>query len=239
MNLILFQNKSDYRTLPAGDPRTVHLREVLRIQKDDRFDVGMVNGPRGKATVLSGEKRGELRLKFEWGKEPPKPGPMTLLVGLPRPQTARKLLKEGTSLGLARMVFFDTEKGEPSYRKSKLWNTNEWSRHLIEGAEQAFSTHLPEVSHSPSLLQALNGFEEGQDRIALDNYEAEKALSHYQVKEKFCLLAVGPERGWSPGERNSLRKADFTLVHLGERVLRTETACIAAVSIIGAKLGLM
>ena len=52
-------------------------------------------------------------------------------------------------------------------------------------------------------------------------------------------LAVGPERGWSPRERELLREAGFRFVHLGERVLRVETAVVAAVSLVRARLGLM
>ncbi len=44
-------------------------------------------------------------------------------------------------------------------------------------------------------------------------------------------LAFGPERGWSGPERALLRAAGFELAHLGPRVLRTETAVVAAVSV--------
>ena len=44
-------------------------------------------------------------------------------------------------------------------------------------------------------------------------------------------LALGPERGWSASERNLLRAQDFTLVHLGPRVLRVETAAVAGVTL--------
>ncbi len=169
MNLILFQIKSDFETLPAGDRRAAHIREILGMQKGDRLDVGHVNGPRGKAVILNDACAGEMRLKIEWEEEHPKPCPISLLAGLPRPQTARRLLREGTSLGLTRIVFCETEKGEPSYKKSKLWSAGEWRRQLVQGAEQAFSTVLPQVSHFPSLRAALNDFAEGQTRIGLDN----------------------------------------------------------------------
>ncbi|HEY1848006.1 MAG TPA: RsmE family RNA methyltransferase, partial [Opitutaceae bacterium] len=44
-------------------------------------------------------------------------------------------------------------------------------------------------------------------------------------------LAFGPERGWSGAERDLLRARGFTLAHLGTRVLRTETAVVAALAI--------
>ncbi len=243
MNLILFQKRSDFRKLPADDPRAVHIREVLGMQKGDRLDVGLVNGPRGRAILLNNPSGDALRLKIEWGEEIPKPCPISLLAGLPRPQTARKLLRECASLGLGKIMFFEAEKGEPSYKKSKLWSAGEWHRQLMQGAEQAFSTHLPEVSHFPSLRAALPDFDKDPFpyRVGVDNYESTMALSQFHVNddETLCLLAVGPERGWSQDERNTLRETGFTLAHLGERVLRMETATIAALSIIAAKMGLM
>jgi RsmE family RNA methyltransferase len=53
------------------------------------------------------------------------------------------------------------------------------------------------------------------------------------------VLAFGPERGWSAAERGLFRRHAFTFAHLGPRVLRTETATLAALALIRAKLGLM
>ena len=49
------------------------------------------------------------------------------------------------------------------------------------------------------------------------------------------MLALGPERGWSARDRDALRSAGFTLVHLGQRVLRLETAVVAATAIVKAQ----
>jgi RsmE family RNA methyltransferase len=54
-----------------------------------------------------------------------------------------------------------------------------------------------------------------------------------------CVLAIGGERGWSAADREVLRAGQFTFGHLGSRVLRTETATVAALSILRTKLGLM
>ncbi|HKB91619.1 MAG TPA: RsmE family RNA methyltransferase, partial [Opitutaceae bacterium] len=50
--------------------------------------------------------------------------------------------------------------------------------------------------------------------------------------------AFGPERGWSATERTLLRAHRFTLAHLGTRVLRTETACVVALSLAKTRLNL-
>ena len=53
---------------------------------------------------------------------------------------------------------------------------------------------------------------------------------------KTVVLAIGSERGWSPDERDLFRQNDFVLADLGERPLRTETATIAAISVVSAEL---
>jgi len=53
------------------------------------------------------------------------------------------------------------------------------------------------------------------------------------------ILALGPERGWGPADRAELRGHGFTLAHLGERVLRAETAVVAALAILRARAGLI
>jgi 16S rRNA (uracil1498-N3)-methyltransferase len=236
VNLILFDPAETTAPLPRADPRAVHLIEVLRRQPGDTFDAGLINGPRGKGTLVRvGEA--ELELDFAWGAPPAALEPLQLLIGLPRPQTARKILQEATALGAARMDFFGSEKGEGSYAGSTLWSTGEWRRHLLAGAAQAFDTRLPEVGTGMTLAEAIVALPKTGCRLALDNYEATQVLG----PEVFgplgaesgpeVILALGSERGWSAAERNLLRSEGFVLVHLGPRVLRVETAVVAAVTL--------
>ena len=134
------------------------------------------------------------------------------------------------------MDFFGADKGEPSYADSKLWTTNEWRSRLVRGIEQAFCSFLPEVCHHANLAETLAELPQDIRRLALDVYEAKDPLSVADANATPApvVLALGPERGWSDRERNLLRDAGFVLRHLGSRILRQETACIAALGILGA-----
>lgn len=239
MNIILFRPSEVELPLSRSDPRAQHLLTVLRRQPGETFDAGIINGPRGKGRVVS-VKETQVSITFEWGESPPAPAPLTLLIGLPRPQTARDILRETTTLGVAAMHFIRTERGEASYADSSLWHSGAWEECVINGAAQAFCTRLPEVTHGRSLAGAVAAPRPaGEIRLALDNYESPVPLSQVAVPAgRSVVLAVGAERGWSPAERTLLRANDFTFVHLGERVLRTETACLAAITLIRARLGL-
>lgn len=203
------------------------------------FDAGIINGPLGKATVTRiGET--SLELSFIWKKTPPSLCPIEVLVGLPRPQTARDVLRDVTTLGVASINFVSTDRGERSYGEANLWRTDEWEKCVIRGAAQAFCTRLPAVTHGRSLAEAIAALPPIGVRLALDNYEATAPLANLDPGgHSSAAVALGSERGWSARERTVLRDAGFTLVHLGTRVLRTETACIAAITLVKAKLGLL
>jgi RsmE family RNA methyltransferase len=176
-------------------------------------------------------------LSFTWQEAMPEPEFITLMVGLCRPQTCRRVLREAATLGVDRMIFVRTKRGEPSYADSRLWSTGEYLRHVRAGVEQAFATRIPSVQVG---LDLAAGVAEagGRARIALDNYEATTPLHRMSLPAaEPIVLAVGPERGFTSGERDLLRDAGYELASLGRRVLRTESAVVAALSVMKASTG--
>jgi 16S rRNA (uracil1498-N3)-methyltransferase len=243
MNLILLDSDSSNQHLPAGDRRSIHIREVLLPSGKSRIFVGLPNGSMVVGAVALQED-GSVLIAADWGQPLPGhpcPFPLTVLVGLSRPQTCRKILREAASLGLQRLWFFGSEKGEPGYGSSKLWSTGEWRSLLLEGVEQSFDTHMPEIRRFENLEQACESIEDSPllERIGLDPYEADEALGREWSKGvagQVCL-AVGSERGWSATERVCLRDRGFVLKHLGPKILRTETAITLSAGVIAANRG--
>lgn len=233
MNLVLFEPHELGVALPRTDARAEHILKVLRRSVGQTFDAGVVGGPLGKASVVEIGERA-LKVAFTAGAEPLALPLRTLIVGLPRPATARDILRDATTLGVQAIHFVETERTDPNYAASKLWIDGEWRQHLLTGAAQAFDTRLPEISWCNTLEHALAGA--SGRRLALDNYEAETHLGNFPIcsNENAQVLAIGPERGWGPQDRAVLRNAGCTLVHLGERVLRVETAVVAALAILAA-----
>ncbi len=236
MNLILFEKSELALPLSRGDPRARHILEVLRRAPGESFDVGLIDGPRGRA-VLAQIRDRDLVLSFTWEVTVPEPELITLIVGLTRPQTCRRVLREAATLGVAAMFFVRTERGEPSYADSRLWSTGEYERHVRTGVEQAFATRIPTVAAGMDLAAGVTKAG-GRVRVALDNYESTTPLHRMPLPAAEPLvLAVGSERGFTDAERGLLRDAGYQLAGLGERVLRTETAVIAGLSVIKASTG--
>ena len=239
MNLILFEEPFESVRLEAGDPRAQHLCKVLQVEVGALVFVGFVNGPRARAEVAMKGADGSFELRVIAAEPAPELMPITLLIGLPRPHTARRILFEGASLGVREMHFFTADHSEPSYAKSRLWRTDEWRERILRGTEQAFGTHLPEVTLHKDIQSALAAQKNGTMRVALDNYEAANGLATILPENSNSVaLAVGPERGWSTAERTIFRESRWELAHLGPNVMRLETACVAAVATIASKLNL-
>jgi RsmE family RNA methyltransferase len=238
MNIILFEEHEIGSPFPRDDQRVVHVLEVLRRQIGDSTDVGIVDGPRGKA-ILKTVGVDEVTFQFTWGDDPEALLSIDLIVGLSRPQTCRKILQEATSLGVRSILFISTDRGEASYATSGLWTTDQWKKLVRAGVEQAFSTRFPRVQFDVGLSDAIECTDPSDKRICLDNYEATIELLQAAdgiPAQNSVVLAAGSERGWSARERNLFRQHNFVLAHLGERPLRTETATIAAISVVAAAL---
>jgi 16S rRNA (uracil1498-N3)-methyltransferase len=87
-----------------------------------------------------------------------------------------------------------------------------------------------------SLSVALGALPAGGLRLILDP-EGELALGTLSGDEAGIVLAVGPEGGWSLADREQLRAAGFQGLKLGPRILRTETAGLAAIAALQSRLG--
>ena len=246
MNIILFtQEELNKASLPSGDIRATHIIEVLKLQQNEVFNMGIIDGPRGEGRLLGKDEQGSLLFSFKLTDETPSLYPITLIVGLPRPQMAKRIMRDATTLGVQRMIFFNSERGTKSYAQSPIWDPRHIRELLIEGAQQAVCTRLPEIKLTRHLKAALSaGLSATSWNVACDNEEAAISLiscagqlTRPENKGKPIVVVIGSERGLSHGERSLLHASGFTLVGLGPRILRTETACISALSILLAKSG--
>jgi RsmE family RNA methyltransferase len=239
MNIILFDSPFESKRLEASDPRAQHIFKVLRARVGTKVFLGFVNGLRARAEVTLVEADGAISLRVLATELAPKSLPIRLLIGLPRPHTAKRVLFEAASMGVQDLHFFEAERGEPSYAKSRLWTSDEWQERLRLGTEQSFGTHVPEVGMHTDLQSAISFLQGEGAHLALDNYEATGSLSQVlSADARAAVIALGPERGWSPNERDTFRKNGWKLAHLGAHVLRLETACTAAVAATAAILDL-
>lgn len=240
MNLILFDKPFETIRLESSDPRAQHIRKVLRAVVGTLVFVGFENGPRARVSVTELADDGAVVLEVVNTETAPPALPITLLIGLPRPHTAKRILFDAASMGVGAVHFFESERSEPSYAQSSLWSTDEWRQRLRLGTEQSFGTHVPDVAMHADLQSAISALYGADVNIALDNYEAEGALGSVFSGDRVVdsvVIALGSERGWSATERDVFRQNGWKLAHMGPHVLRAETAVVAAVSATASALG--
>ncbi|MDR2759010.1 MAG: RsmE family RNA methyltransferase [Spirochaetaceae bacterium] len=258
MNIILFEDHEIGRPLPRRDPRTLHLLKVLRKKPGDTFDAGVLGGNRGRGRIEAQQPDGSLLFSLDLGEPPPVRVSIRVAVGFPRPIQLRRLLRDLSNLGIEAADLLGTDLGEKSYRDTKLLADGGARAALVEGAVQARDTGLPRLSVYPSLEAWLAEkpwtFSSAQGPaipqgpgtqpsppgpllVAADNVRPEGSLARFPAGSRAFVLAIGPERGWSDRERKFFEAAGFTRLSLGNRALRTETACTAAVILAMEKLG--
>jgi RsmE family RNA methyltransferase len=225
MNLLLLQPEDlhpDGTARVSGD-RLAHLREVLRSGPGRTLRAGVVGGLVGTAEVLGlHEDEAVLHLTLDQ-PPPPRPG-VDLVLALPRPKALRRVLAASASMGVDRLVLLAAARVEKSYFASPVLQPERIRKHLLDGLEQAQDTMLPEVH----LELRFRPFVE--DRMDALLGPGERWLLHpgdegprTPSDEGRLALAIGPEGGWVPFERDLLHSRGFRPLSFGPRTFRTET----------------
>ena len=118
--------------------------------------------------------------------------------------------------------------------------TDRLRANAIEAAEQCGILAVPEMREPLKLERLLAGWEEGRRLIFCDeDSSTDNPLAALKtITERKLALLVGPEGGFSDDERRQLRALPFvTAIPLGPRILRADTAAVAALAVIQATIG--
>jgi 16S rRNA (uracil1498-N3)-methyltransferase len=124
--------------------------------------------------------------------------------------------------------------------QAKITNLDKLKANVVEAAEQCGILGIPEVAEPVKLFELLDQWPEDRRIVYCDEGDAGQnplpLLS--KIEEKKLALLVGPEGGFSEQERERLRSLDFvTAIPLGPRILRADTAAVAAMAVIQAAIG--
>lgn len=233
MNRILFEPNECGPTggrvaLGPADRRTRHIRQVLHAKTGDALRVGQINGLAGSATLLSDDADG-VTLDARLDRAAPEPW-LDIILAMPRPKVLHRLWADLAAVGFARIYIVNAAKVEKFYFDSHWLDGATWRPLLVEGLEQSGATRLPEVH----VRRALRPFVEDEVPALYPN--APKWIAHPRLDDApprtaasnaRPVVAVGPEGGWTDFELDLFFAAGFQPLSLGDRALRSDTACIA------------
>jgi len=154
---------------------------------------------------------------------------LELLVPTCRPERASWLVEKATELGVHGIHFLNTARAP---RELTEGSHDRLRRVAVAALEQCHGSRLPEITgpHPWREVARLTAAA-GPRRWFLDT-EAAAETGWGEVGGDVGALLVGPEGGWDPGERRDLLTAGWRPVHLGERILRLETAALAGAAVL-------
>ncbi len=147
------------------------------------------------------------------------------------------IVEKAVELGVARLVPVATE-----FTNSERMRRDKAEAHVREAAEQCGAVHLPEVAEMAPLMRLLAGWDPARRILWADEAQAGRPSSPAALLSEAgpgpWAILVGPEGGFSEPERERLRALAFVdPIALGPRVLRAETAALAALTLWQAQLG--
>lgn len=225
------------QSLPLAEAQAHYLFSVMRAGPGARLLV--FNGRDGEwlAEVAVADRRRGVLICLEPVRGQVAPADLWLLFAPVKKARTEMIVEKAVELGVARLVPVASD-----FTNAERFRADKARAHVREAAEQCGALHLAEVAEAAPLARVLEGWDPGRRLLWADEGLAGRVSSPAAL---FAGLApgpwavlVGPEGGFSVAERERLRALPFvTPIALGPRILRAETAAIAALALWQAHLG--
>jgi 16S rRNA (uracil1498-N3)-methyltransferase len=220
--------------LPDGPAR--HLTQVLRLGVEDPLLCFDGTGRDFAARVLGLGRQGVTLAIGEAGEpEPHPPLPIHLALGVSRGERMDYAIQKAVELGVMGIRPLFTERSMVQLSGERLMRRmGHWRGVIISACEQSGRRRLPRLEQAQSLPEWLGQEPPG---VLLLDPSAPQALVEIGRPAADLTLLVGPEGGLSPKERSLAGRHGIRGVRLGPRILRAETAPLAAIAVIQALWG--
>lgn len=219
-----------------------HITRVLRLGIDDEIEcvdrMGQVHLVRIREVgkMVFGTVVGVLEFSQE------SPLTLTLFQGLAKGDKMDLVIQKAVELGVHEVIPFLSRYTvvKLDEKQAKTKHTR-WQRIALEAAKQSGRTYVPVVHQPRSFADLVGSIAAGHDQGSLTilAYEAEQHIGIRDVdaRPQAVAVIVGPEGGFAPEEVKALAQAGAQVCSLGPRILRTETAGLVLLSIVGYKWG--
>lgn len=225
----------------VSGPLLHHLRESLRLHPDEILTVTDGRGIRYRTEVTEVTAKQLIGRILDQTTAPPKTSPSIVLAqALLKGEKMDWVIQKATELGVDRIVPIHAVHSVVKPRTDRVDHQRaRWQRIALEAAQQSERWTLPAIDEPASLAQlfkthaAATAFmlAERSDGASLQN------IPLPSDPHRTVLLLIGPEGGWAQDELHLAQQQGYTAVTLGTRILRAETAAMAAISIVQARLG--
>jgi 16S rRNA (uracil1498-N3)-methyltransferase len=227
-----------------------HLAKVLRARSGD--EVVLFNGD-GREFTGTIEKVQGARVSASIGAARPidreSPFRLTLVQSVPRGDRMDFIVQKATELGVVRIVPVLSQRSVVRLDEGQSASKQaHWRAVAVSACEQCGRNRLPSVDAPQPLLNYLGSLAQAtvgealrlvlEPERALQTQDAGRSIdSAFLAPALRAEIAIGPEGGFAPEELEAFNLSAFSRLTLGPRVLRTETAAIAAIAVLQARFG--
>jgi len=211
-----------------------HLGHVLRAQSGQLYELSD-----GSAAWLARiESVARNRIEFALLEQLPAPQPVadiTLLLSIVKFDAFEWALEKATELGVTKIIPLAAARSEKGLLAAAAKRSQRWQKILLESSQQSRRLRLPQLDGLAKPAQAFAA-QSAEFRLMLsersDAPSLRSILGHsnpVKVPAR-AVLAIGPEGGWTDDELSTAGANGFQEASLGQLILRTETAVIAALA---------
>ncbi|MCP4818869.1 MAG: 16S rRNA (uracil(1498)-N(3))-methyltransferase [Shimia sp.] len=233
VRLYVEQGLGEGQTIPLERDQAHYLFGVMRMAVGD--PVLLFNGRDGEwrcSVTVANKRNGELLCEAQT-KPLQMPPELWLCFAPIKKARTDFIVEKAAEMGAARIVPVATE-----FTNSERIRQDRLQAHAVEAAEQCGGTYVPEVADLTKLEKLLADWPEGRQLMFCDEAEVGAAKQLAESTAEQWAILVGPEGGFSDAERAKLKALPFAhVVSLGPRILRADTAAVAAMTIWQQALG--
>jgi 16S rRNA (uracil1498-N3)-methyltransferase len=215
-----------------------HVARVLRLRAGDA--ITLFNGTGTEFAGSIAELRRDsvvVEVKEQRAAKRESPLSLTLAQGISRGERMDWILQKATELGGSRIVPLFTERSvvrlDARQAQKKL---HHWRGIAIAACEQCGRNTVPEITSPLHIFEFVSSAASDQTRLLLSP-SGEKSIEEVSAAASGITVLIGPEGGLTDTEQDVVLRSGFTPVRMGPRILRTETAAIAALTILQHRFG--
>ena len=225
-------------SIALPDTAANHLARVLRLREGDGCVLFNGDGRDYDARITAISKRGVLvDITGTRVIDNESPLRVTLLQGIARGEKMDLILQKATELGVASIFPVIAERTEVKLDAERTERRMaHWRSVIASACEQSGRARVPSLAAPAALGEAAHAVDTGATKLTLDP-TGDVSLATVQVAASVVVVAIGPEGGWSPRDSDMLSAAGFIGLRLGPRILRTETAGLAAIAALQSRFG--
>jgi 16S rRNA (uracil1498-N3)-methyltransferase len=207
-----------------------HIHQVLRLRAGDDIVLFNDNGDEYGATLVRlSKKQVDATVGDNLRHEPKSKLSIHLILGISRGERMDFAMQKATELGVSRITPILTERCVVKLSEKKVPDRlAHWRRIVVNACEQSGRCRTPHIEKPMEYGIALS-HDKSNTSILLD-HRSQYTLQQVDPPETGLTILIGPEGGLTSGERQLAIQKGFVGVRLGPRIMRTETAPLAAIA---------